>query len=74
MSAHQETAKWILLDWSSLGKRVIRWGGLSNPGFFCKYCEILNTTYFEKHLPTAASVDCKKLYRATESQIQMKYK
>ena len=25
ISAHQEAAKWISLDWSSLSKRVIKW-------------------------------------------------
>ena len=29
MSAYQEAAKWILLDWSSLGKRVIKWGSFN---------------------------------------------
>ena len=35
MSAHQEAAKWISLDWSSLGKRVIKWGS-SNKTFSLK--------------------------------------
>ena len=42
--------------------------------FYCEYCEIFKNTYYEKHLPTATSVDCKTLYRATESLIEMKYK
>ena len=27
----------------------------SNPGYSCGYCKIFQTSYFEKHLPTAAS-------------------
>ena len=42
--------------------------------FSCEYCEISKNTYFEKHILTAASVDCKHFYRATEGQIEMKYK
>ena len=42
--------------------------------FFCVYCEIFKNFYFEKHVPTAASVDRKKFCRAAESQIEIKYK
>ena len=38
--------------------------------FSCEHCEIFKNTYFEKHLPLAASADCKNFYRATESQIE----
>ena len=41
--------------------------------FSCEYYNIFKNTYFEKHLPTAASIDCKKFYRATENQIKMKF-
>ena len=34
MSAHQETAKYISLDWSSLCKRVIKWDSFNKTGFF----------------------------------------
>ena len=34
MSAHPEAAKYILLNWSSLGKRVIKWGSFSKTDFF----------------------------------------
>ena len=47
---------------------------LQHRHFPVKYCEIFKNTYFEKHLPTAAFVDCKNVYRTTESQIEMKYK
>ena len=36
MSTHQETAKWILLDWSSLDKRVIKLGSFNKTDFFCE--------------------------------------
>ena len=36
--------------------------------FSCEYYNIFKNTYFEKHLPTAASVNCNKFYRATENQ------
>ena len=36
--------------------------------------EIFKNTYFEKHLPTTASVNCKNFYRDAESQIEMKHK
>ena len=42
--------------------------------FSCEYREIFINTYFEKHLPTAASVNCKNFHGAAESQIEMKYK
>ena len=32
-----------------------------------QYCNIFKNTNFEKNLPTAASVDCKNFYRATEN-------
>ena len=36
--------------------------------FSCEYSKIFNNiTYFEKHIRTAATVDCKNLYRPTES-------
>ena len=38
----------------------------------CEHCKIFKNTYFEKHLPTAASVDCKKFCSTTESQIEVK--
>ena len=38
--------------------------------FSCEYYNIFKNTYFEKHLPTAASVNCKIFYRATENQIE----
>ena len=34
MSAHQEAAKWISLDWWSLGKGVIKWGSFNEIDFF----------------------------------------
>ena len=36
MSAQQEAAKWTSLDWSSLGKRVIKWGSFNKTDFFCE--------------------------------------
>ena len=36
MSADQEVEKWISLDWSSLRKRVIKWGSFSETDFFCE--------------------------------------
>ena len=52
MSAQEDVAKWILLDWSkilfmvplyiisldwsSLHKRVIKWGSFSKTDFFCE--------------------------------------
>ena len=41
--------------------------------FSCEFWKIFKNTYFEKHLPTAASADCKNFYSATESQIEMKF-
>ena len=40
---------------------------------FAVISQIFKNTYFEKHLPTAASVDCKNFYSATESQTEMKF-
>ena len=34
MSAHQEAAKWISLDWSSLGKRAIKLVSFNERDFF----------------------------------------
>ena len=34
MSAHQEAAKWISLDWSSLGKRTIKLVSFNERDFF----------------------------------------
>ena len=34
LGAHQEAAKWISLDWLSLGKRVIKWGSFNKTDFF----------------------------------------
>ena len=42
--------------------------------FSREYCETFQNTYFEKHLPIAASINCKNFYRATEGQIEMKCK
>ena len=36
MSAYQEAAKWISLDWLSLGKSVIKWGSFNKTDFFYK--------------------------------------
>ena len=36
--------------------------------------KFLRKPILKKHLPTAASVDCKKIYSATESLIEMKFK
>ena len=41
--------------------------------FSCEYYKVFKNGYFEKYLRTAASVDCKTFYRATESQIEMKF-
>ena len=40
--------------------------------FSCEFGKVSKNTYFEKHLPSAASVDCKNFYRARESQIEIK--
>ena len=46
MSAQQEAAKWISLDWSSLGKRVIKWGNFYKVGLtkgvvtFCRMSQL----------------------------------
>ena len=40
---------------------------------FFEYSKIFNNTYFEKYLPTAASVEYKNLHSATESQTEMKF-
>ena len=40
---------------------------------FAVISKIFKNTYFEKHLPTAASVDGKNFYSATESQTEMKF-
>ena len=42
--------------------------------FSCEYWEIFKSIYFEKHQPTAASVNSKNFYRAAESEIEIKYK
>ena len=34
MSAHQDAAKWISLDWSSFGKRVNKGGSFNKLDFF----------------------------------------
>ena len=41
--------------------------------FSCESYNVFKNTYFEKHLPTAASVNCKIFDRATENQIEMKF-
>ena len=41
--------------------------------FSCEYYNIFKSTYFEKLVSTAASVNCKNFYRATENQIEMKF-
>ena len=41
--------------------------------FSFEYRKDFKNTYFEKHIPTAASVDCRNFYRATESQIEIKF-
>ena len=38
--------------------------------FSCEYYNIFKNTYFEKHLPTAASVNWKIFYRATENKLK----
>ena len=34
MSTHQDAAKWISLDWSSIGKRAIKLGSFNKTDFF----------------------------------------
>ena len=34
MIAHQEAVKWVSLDWSSLGKKVIKWGSFNKITIF----------------------------------------
>ena len=48
---------------------------VSNAGvsLWIQYCKIFKNIYFETHLQTAASVDCKNFYRATENQIKTKF-
>ena len=36
MSAHQEAGKWISWDWSSLGKRVIKWVSFNKTDVSCE--------------------------------------
>ena len=39
--------------------------------FSREYYKVIMSTYFEKHLPTVAFLNCKHFYKAPESLIEM---
>ena len=70
-TAHQEAAKWI--DLVSV-KQQLNEVVFPTQVFPVNIAKFLRTPILKKQLPTAASVECKNFYRATESQIEMKHK